>query len=68
MASMTYCMFENTVLEMEQVTNAMEEVNSWEDMDLNEYEKRAKKHLYDLCVKYIEEYQWLEESEDIGAE
>lgn len=56
MASMQYCMFENTVLEMRQILNAMSDAESWNDLDLNEYESRAKETLFDLCQNYIEAY------------
>lgn len=56
MASMQYCMFENTVLEMQQILNAMTEAESWNDLDLSEYESRAKETLFDLCQNYIEAY------------
>lgn len=56
MPSMSYCMFENTAKELNQVVRAMSEADTWEDLDLNEYENRAKETLYNLCQNYIEAY------------
>jgi|LakMenE01Jun11ns_1017448.scaffolds.fasta_scaffold9396822_1 hypothetical protein len=62
MTSMSYCMMENSSLEMAQVVNYMIEADSWEDMDFNQYEESAKSHLYDLCKKFIKHYDRLEEN------
>lgn len=62
MASMSYCMFENSATELDQVVDAMTEACNWEDLDLNEYEQHAKERLYDLCKAYIKQYNWLEEA------
>ena len=62
MASMSYCMFENTATELNQVVNAMEEAMDWEDLDLNEYEMRAKTKLYNLCLSYIALYEKLDDA------
>lgn len=56
MASMQYCMFENTAIEMQQIIDSMSEAESWNDLDLNKYESRAKDRLFDLCQNYIEAY------------
>ena len=60
MPSMSYCMFENTSLEMQQIVDTMEEAMTWEDLDLNEYENHARKRLYDLCESYLNLYSNLE--------
>lgn len=60
MTSMSYCMFENTSLEMKQVVNAMEEATSIEELDLNEYEMVAFQRLYNLCKRYIRRYDEIE--------
>lgn len=62
MASMSYCMFENTAAELDQVVDAMKEAITWGDLDLNEYEKSAKERLYNLCEAYINQYKRLEEA------
>jgi len=60
MASMSYCMFENTELEMSQVVSNMRESNTWEDLDLNSYEDASKESLYVLCKRYMEEFERLD--------
>jgi hypothetical protein len=59
MASMSYCMFENTESEMSQVVSNMTESNTWEDLDLNSYEDASKESLYVLCKRYIKEFERL---------
>jgi hypothetical protein len=53
---MSYCMFENTQLEMSQVTSAMREAFDIDDLDLNEYEMAAAPGLAVLCRAYLAEY------------
>lgn len=62
MTSMSYCMVENTSIELDQVVGAMEEAVTWEDMDLNEYEESAKYKLYNLCEAYVNQFKRLEEA------
>ena len=66
--SLQYCMFENTVLEMQQIVNSMSDAESWNDLDLNEYESRAKETLYDLCQNYIEAYNHFSDVEECEEE
>jgi hypothetical protein len=63
MASMTYCMFENTSLEMKQVVDSMEESSSWEELDLNEYEESARQRLYNLCKRYVRNFDRLSDDD-----
>ena len=62
MPSMSYCMFENTSLEMQQIVDTMEEAVTWGDLDLNEYENHARGRLYDLCESYLNLCGKLEDS------
>jgi hypothetical protein len=51
---MSYCMFENTSSEMNQVLNKMEDaIQDGVGLDLNEYEKRAYQTLYSQCKEYV---------------
>ena len=59
MASMSYCMFENTSNEMGQVLNKMSESSNIDDLDMNEYEQRAFRNLYEQCQEYITRYREL---------
>jgi len=68
MANMTYCMFENTLNDLQQVYNAI--VNGdVDESELSNTEKRAKGALLDLCIAMVEEAGYNiekpeEESED----
>lgn len=59
MPSMSYCMFENTANEMNQVLNKMSQSDSIDDLDMNEYEQRAFRDLYEQCQEYIVRYREL---------
>lgn len=61
MASMSYCMFENTSIEMLQVVASMEEASDIDSLDLNEYEQDAFRDLFKFCKRYIKEYNRLTE-------
>ena len=59
MPSMSYCMFENTANEMGQLLNKMSQSDSIDDLDMNEYEQRAFRDLYEQCQEYIVRYREL---------
>jgi len=59
MPSMSYCMFENTSGEMNQVLNKMSDARDIEDLDMNEYEQRAFRAMYEQCKEYIVRYEEL---------
>ena len=59
MPSMSYCMFENTSGEMSQVLNKMSDARDIDDLDMNEYEQRAFRDLYEQCQEYIVRYREL---------
>ena len=62
MPSMTYCMFENTELELSQVVGFMEEADSFDELDLNQYEKAAFLRMHTLCRVFLAEHARLLES------
>jgi hypothetical protein len=62
MASMSYCMFENTSIEMGQLLGAMEEAADVEDLDFNQYEQRAFDQLKSMCEEYLFQYNRLVEA------
>ncbi len=62
MPSMSYCMFENTASEMNQVLDKMSACRDVEELDLNEYEQVAFRMLYEQCQEYIIRYR------DLAAE
>lgn len=59
MPSMSYCMFENTSGEMNQVLYKMSESSDIDDLDMNEYEQHAFRALYEQCQEYIVRYREL---------
>ena len=59
---MTYCMFENTVGELSQCIEAMEQANDIEALDLNDYEQPCYDQLAEMCKSYIQEYDRLSSS------
>lgn len=64
MANMSYCMFENTVRDMVDILNRMQEAESLDELDLSEYELRAFHRLPTLLDQLGEEYARLTESEE----
>ncbi len=59
MPSMSYCMFENTVNEFDQVLGAMEEAIRPVDLELSSSEDAAIHDLRDACQAFLEEYNRL---------
>lgn len=61
MPSMSYCMFENTSDELNQCVGSMIEADTIEDLDLNEYEQSAFRLMYEMCQRYVKEFERLSE-------
>lgn len=59
MASMSYCLFENTASELDRCVDRMAEANSLEDLDLNEYEERAFKEMFRIARNFLAEHERL---------
>lgn len=59
MPSMSYCMFENTTLEMNQILATMDEAESMDELDLNSYEQEAFSRLVKQCQKFLDEAERL---------
>lgn len=59
MPSMSYCMFENTEIDLSQCVTKMLDANDIDELEHNEYEQMAFRRLYDLCQTYIAEYERL---------
>ena len=68
MPSMSYCMFENTTLEMNQILGAMEDAETFADLDLNEYEKAAFFQLMGQCAKFLGYAREMNLQDDEAAE
>jgi hypothetical protein len=63
MASMSYCRFENTSIDMSNCVNDLEDAYSFDELDHNEYEAGSRKRLYELSKEYISQYERLLEVE-----
>jgi hypothetical protein len=57
-------MFENTTRAMDQILEALVEVDSKKDLELSQYEKPAYDRLKELCEEIIYEMERLEEAGD----
>ena len=59
MPSMSYCKFENTLGELDQCIEAMENAETISDLDMNDYEKRAFFAMWDKCRTFLAEHERL---------
>jgi hypothetical protein len=57
-------MFENTVAEMRQCLEAIENVNYVDDLDLSHYERESLPKLYRLCKRFTKELERISENEE----
>ena len=53
MPSMSYCMFENTTLEMDQIIDKVADAESFADLNLSEYERPAFFLLMGQCAEFL---------------
>jgi len=53
MSNMSYCMFENTSLDMNQLLNAMKEIDCLRQLDLSKTEKQSFESLKNQCYDFI---------------
>ena len=61
MASMSYCKFENTAIDLTQCMNAMEEADCFGDLDNSSHETYAMIRIFDTCSEFIKQYKRLQE-------
>jgi exonuclease VII small subunit len=59
MASMSYCLFENTASELDRCVERMEEAESLDEMNLNEYEERAFMAMFQIARNFLAEHERL---------
>jgi len=59
MASMSYCLFENTAGELDRCVEKMAEAESLRDMDFSEYELRAFQSMYRIARDFLAEHERL---------
>ena len=59
MSNMRYCQFENTLSDLEQVVDAMENAETISDLDMNEYELRAFHAMWRVARNFLAEHERL---------
>ncbi len=62
MANMSYCMFENTLGDLEQCVEAMEEAINLQDLHLSKYEMNCYHDMKELCERFLAQYNVLEQT------
>ena len=66
--NMGYCVIENTVNSMRQLAGGFSEADSIEELDLNEYEQRAYRELYELCDEIMQHMNRFDEQDETEEE
>jgi hypothetical protein len=62
--NMSYCMFENTMNDLRQCVQAMDEVESLRELDLSRTEQRSYDYMRELCQNFLDCAERLEQAED----
>lgn len=68
MASMSYCRFENTSVDLQNCVSDLEDAYSFADLDHNKYEQMARVRLYELAQEYVANFERLEHAEEFEEE
>ncbi len=64
MPNMSYCMFENTGREVNQLVGAMRRAEDFDELNLNEYETSAWRDFPSQLAEFLELWIELEQDED----
>lgn len=64
MANMSYCMFENTSMDLADCVSRMEDAESLDELDMNEYELRAFHEMWRTCRAFLAEHERLLNAEN----
>lgn len=67
MGSMSYCLFENTVSELDRCVEKMAEAESLADLDLNQYELQAFHAMWRTAREFLAEHDRLLQAEAVNA-
>lgn len=62
--NMSYCMFENTMREMRQCLEAMDEAETLKELDLSRTEKNSYILLREFCQNFLDIAERLDETEN----
>ena len=68
MANMSYCRFQNTVQDLRDCVNVLEEGYDLEDLDLSNDEESAMHRMRLLCEDFVNAYDRLQEMSMENAE
>ena len=60
MASMSYCKFENTAIDLERCTRALYKARHVDDLHNSGYETDAMIRMVSLCEEFLKQYMRLE--------
>lgn len=64
MANMSYCRFENTSGDLRDCVNVMDEAYTLKDMDLSREELHSMKWMRELCVRFLDNLERLENADE----
>ena len=59
MSNMSYCRFENTLSDLGDCVEAMENAKTIEDLDMNEHERASFNVMWRVCREFLAEYERL---------
>lgn len=68
MANMSYCRFQNTSQDLRDCVTEMDEAYTFSDMDLSRDELEAMKWMKELCERFLDNIERLENAEDFEEE
>ncbi len=66
MASMSYCLFENTATELERCVAQMQQVNHLSELEFSQYENTAFLSMWHMCRSFLAEHERLLNSEALS--
>ena len=67
MSNMSYCRFENTVIDLKDCVGAMEEACTLADLDPSSEELAAMEQMKFLCRRFLKQYEHLQQAEADSA-
>lgn len=63
MSNMSYCKFSNTLLDLRDCVETLQENDNLGDMDLSEDELTSLKYMYNLCERFMDNVDRLKEED-----
>jgi hypothetical protein len=68
MANMSYCRFQNTVIDLQDCVNVLEDAYEPDELDLSKDEERAMHQMKEWCEDFLRNYDRLEAMKEEMAE